>query len=57
LPGYPFVLGIDANLQQYGLGGRSNLDYLNKPGNDIRIYVGLQISFSALIAKLGGGVN
>jgi hypothetical protein len=53
IPGYPFILGIDANLQQYGLAGRNNLDFLNKPGNDIRIFVGVSINIATLFTKLG----
>jgi hypothetical protein len=54
LPGYPFVFGIDANLQQYTLFSKNNLDYLNKPGNDIRIYVGILINLSTVFSsKLG----
>jgi len=52
LPGYPFVLGIDANLQQSFWGRRSNLDIANKPGNDIRIYIGIKIDLATLISKL-----
>jgi hypothetical protein len=54
LPGYNFVLGLDANLQQYSVWSKSNLDYLNKPGNDIRIFVGISIDLSTLFtSKLG----
>jgi len=52
LPGYPFILGIDANLQQSYFGSKSNLDFLNKPGNDIRIYIGVKIDLGTLISKL-----
>jgi hypothetical protein len=52
LPGYPFILGVDANLQQYGIFDKPNIDYLNKPGNDVRVYVGISVDFATLISKL-----
>jgi hypothetical protein len=52
LPNYPFILGFDANLQQYALWKKPNLDYLNKPGNDIRIYVGISVDIATLVSKL-----
>jgi hypothetical protein len=53
LPGYPFVLGVDANLQQSAIFGRSNLDVLNKPGTEIRIFVGATLNLSTFFSKLG----
>jgi hypothetical protein len=55
LPNYPFVIGIDANLQQYGLFNRGNLDYLNKPGNDIRLFIGVSVDFASIVSQLQGG--
>jgi hypothetical protein len=52
LPGYPFVLGLDANLQQYAVWTKPNMDYLNKPGNDVRIWVGIMVDIQTLISKL-----
>jgi hypothetical protein len=52
LPGYPFILGVDANLQQYAVFSKSHLDYLNKPGNDVRVYVGISVDFGTLLSKL-----
>jgi hypothetical protein len=51
-PNYPFVLGFDANLAQYGIFAPSNIDYLNKPGNDVRIYVGYTIDLSTAFKML-----
>ncbi|MGA8940805.1 MAG: hypothetical protein WB439_16705 [Acidobacteriaceae bacterium] len=53
LPGYPFVIGVDANLQQYTLYHKSNLDILNKPGNDIRIFIGISIDPTTFFSKTG----
>jgi hypothetical protein len=52
LPGYPFVLGLDANLEQYAVFKKPNLDYLNKPGNDVRIWVGISVDIRTLVSKL-----
>jgi hypothetical protein len=52
LPNYPFILGFDANLQQYSLWSKPNLDYLNKPGSDVRIYVGVTVNIATLVSKL-----
>jgi hypothetical protein len=52
LPGYPFILGVDANLQQYGIFTKPNIDYLNKPGNDVRIYIGISVDLATLMSKL-----
>jgi hypothetical protein len=52
LPNFPFLLGVDANLQQYLIGTSSRLDYLNKPGNDVRVFVGIQVDFATLFSKL-----
>jgi hypothetical protein len=52
LPGYPFVLGLDANLQQYAVWTKLKMDYLNKPGNDVRIWVGISVDIRTLISKL-----
>jgi hypothetical protein len=52
-PNYPFVLGIDANLAQYSVGRhKEQVDYLNKPGNDIRIYFGVTFNLLSAISKL-----
>jgi hypothetical protein len=48
LPNYPFLVGINANLAQYTIGHNADIDYLNKPGNDIRVFIGLTIPFSSL---------
>jgi hypothetical protein len=49
-PGFPVILGFDANLAQYGLPGTpNNIDTLNKPGNDVRIYVGYTFDLSTVI--------
>jgi hypothetical protein len=53
LPGYPIVFGLDANLAQYTLGAPHNIDYLNKPGNDIRIFIGFSFDLPTLVNKLG----
>lgn len=53
-PNYPFVLGFDANLAQYGIPtGLPHIDYLNKPGNDIRLYFGLTLDLASAWSKLG----
>ena len=55
LPNYPYVLGLDANLAQYSVFNRSDIDYLSKPGNDIRIYVGFKLDIGTIVSKLGLG--
>jgi hypothetical protein len=52
IPGYPFVLGVKANLNQYAIFSKPNLDYLSKPGNDVRIYVGISVNVATFISKL-----
>jgi hypothetical protein len=55
-PSLPVVLGLDANLAQYGLfKGSSPIDFENKPGNDIRVYIGVRLDFSNLAKTLGLG--
>ena len=56
-PNFPFVLGVDANLAQYGVfnGGRP-IDFLNKPGNDVRIYVGYRINLGSAFKLVGTSV-
>jgi hypothetical protein len=58
LPNYPFILGLDANLAQYTFQHGvfrpiKNVDYLNKAGNDIRIYIGVTIDMNTLVSRLG----
>jgi hypothetical protein len=53
LPGYPFVIGVDANLQQYTVFHKGNLDILNKPGNDIRIFIGISLNPANFFSKIG----
>jgi len=53
MPNSPFVIGANANLQQYTVFSKKNVDYLNKPGNDVRVFVGVSINLSSLITKLG----
>ena len=54
LPNYPFVLGFDANLAQYAFGAHVNhVDPLNKPANDVRVYVGATIDPITAFKKLG----
>lgn len=36
-----YVIGLDANLSQYSLFVPKNLDTLNRPGSEVRVYVGL----------------
>ncbi len=57
LPNYPFVLGVMANLAQYTVGHNANIDYLNKPGNDIRIFIGLTVPLSSLGSLLTTGTT
>lgn len=54
IPGYPFVLGVDANLAEYAFGAHVNkVDSHNKPGNDVRIYVGVTLDPVSAFKKLG----
>jgi len=56
LPNYPFAIGIDANLAQYAYYHEErnrHVDFMNKAGNDIRIFIGFQIPLDSLISKLG----
>ncbi len=49
----PFVMGIDANLGQYAIGtGSYHVDDLNKPGNDVRIFIGTSVNISSFISAL-----
>jgi hypothetical protein len=52
LPNSPFVFGMEANLQQYKLFTSKRLDYLNKPGDNVRIFLGITVDFPTLLAKL-----
>jgi hypothetical protein len=45
-------LGLDANLAQYTLGAPHNIDYLNKLGNDIRIFIRFSFDLPSLATKL-----
>jgi hypothetical protein len=53
IPGYPFVIGVNANLQQSTVYHKNNLDILNKPGNDIRIFIGVSINPATFFSKIG----
>ena len=54
IPNYPFVLGVDANLAEYAFGSHVNkIDSHNKPGNDVRIYVGVTLDPVSAFKKLG----
>ncbi len=49
----PFVVGIDANLGQYAFAtGSYHVDDLNKPGNDVRIFIGTSVSISSFMSAL-----
>jgi hypothetical protein len=52
LPNLPVVLGFDANLAQFEFRS-DNLDIVNKPGNDVRIFVGLRFDIISALNKLG----
>lgn len=54
LPDYPFVIGMDANLGQYSVGDHSSqVDIQSKPGNDVRVYIGLTLDPTTALKKLG----
>jgi len=54
IPNSAFVLGMDANLSQYGLWLGSNpIDTLNKAGNDVRFYIGYKLDLASTFKKLG----
>jgi hypothetical protein len=52
LPNLPVVLGFDANLGQFSWRA-NNLDIMNKPGNDVRLFFGLRFDIIAALGKLG----
>jgi hypothetical protein len=52
LPTLPVVLGFDANLGQFEWQS-TNLDIVNKPGNDVRLFFGLRFDIVAALGKLG----
>jgi hypothetical protein len=52
LPTLPIVIGMDANLSQYWIDA-NHLDTQNRPGNDVRIYIGLRLDITKALSKLG----
>ena len=54
IPSYPFVFGYDANLGQYSKWlSADNVDFLNKPGNNVRLYFGVTFDVPTALSKLG----
>jgi hypothetical protein len=53
-PNIPFLMGVDANLAQYAFGPHKNaVDTVNKAGDDVRIYFGVNLDPVSAIKKLG----
>jgi hypothetical protein len=47
-------MGVDANLAQYAFGPHKNaVDTVNKAGDDVRIYFGVNLDPVSAIKKLG----